>query len=54
MTSNETQIETTAETVTLEPKPTTQKVQITLVGLTPFEIEVNPLERWAFEPFYES
>jgi hypothetical protein len=55
MTSSETQIDkTTSETATLEPENITQKVQITLVGLTPWTVEVNPLEPWDFEPFYQS
>jgi hypothetical protein len=39
---------------TLEPQKITPKVQLTLIGLTPWVIEVNPLEPWDFEPFYES
>jgi squalene cyclase len=55
MTNNEARIEgTTSETATLEQAPGMQKVQITLVGLTPWTVEVNPLEPWDFEPFYQS
>jgi hypothetical protein len=55
MTTNEKQPEKSrSEIATLEPETITPKVQLTLIGLTPWVIEFDSLEPWDFEPFYES